>query len=221
MKYLINIILDLIYPNRCIFCDEIIEMGEEGDICKYCSMDIDYIYNDEEDISVFSYDDITRYSILRLKYYQQKQYAKVFAKMMYEKMLKIDLKGYDFIICVPMHKKKKKKRGYDQAEEIGKELSKISNIPIEQDNLIRIKNTLPQSKVSFYDRAKNVKGVFKVLNPERLKGKSILLIDDIYTTGSTIKFCKQELKNIGAKEVKCFTLSKVIHNKKLENIYEN
>ncbi len=217
MKYLINMLLSLIYPNRCIFCDEIIPMGEDEYICKYCNMDIDYVYNDEDaNICVFYYDNITRYSILRLKYYEQRQYAKTFAKMMYEKMIRIDLKGYDYIICVPMHKKKKKKRGYDQAEEIGKELSKLTNIQLEKDNLIRIKNTLPQSKVSFEDRRKNVKGVFKVLKPEVIKDKNILLIDDIYTTGSTIKYCKEELKNAGAKEVCCFTLAKVIYNKNLE-----
>ena len=214
IKNLLNKILDFIYPNKCIFCEEIIKMGEEKDICKYCNMEINYICDDvEPNLSVFYYDDITRFSILRLKYYNQKQYAKVFAKMMYNKIVKIDIKQYDYIISVPMYIKKKKKRGYDQAEILGEELSKLINIPFEKNNLIRTKNTLPQSKVSFEDRHKNVEGVFKVLNKDKIKDKNILLIDDIYTTGSTINNCAKILKQAGANNICYFTLSKVLYNK--------
>ena len=214
IKILINKILDFIYPNKCIFCEEIIPMGEEKDICKYCHLDINFICNDKEpNLAVFYYDDITRFSILRLKYYNQKQYAKVFAKMMYNKLCNIDMEKYDYIISVPMYLKKKKKRGYDQAEIIGIELSKLTNIPFEKDNLIRTKNTLAQSKVSFEDRYENVKNVFSVLNRDRIKDKNILLIDDIYTTGSTINNCAKALKESGANYICYFTLAKVLYNK--------
>ena len=125
-------------------------------------------------------------------------------------------KKYDYIICVPMYIKKKKKRGYDQAELIAEELSKLCNIPIEKGNLIRTKNTLAQSKVSFEDRAKNVKGVFKVLNPDKIKNKNILLIDDIYTTGNTINYCGKALKQAGANNICYFTLAKVIYKQNLD-----
>ncbi len=216
-KNIINKLLDFIYPNKCIFCEDIIPMGEEKDICKYCYMDINFINDDKEpNLSVFYYDDITRFSILRLKYYNQSQYAKVFAKMMYNKLEKFDIDKYDYIVAVPMYIKKKKKRGYDQAELIAQELSKLCKIPFEKNNLIRIKNTLPQSKVSFEDRAKNVKDVFKVINKGNIKDKNILLIDDIYTTGNTINYCAIELKAAGANNICYFTLSKVLYNKNQE-----
>lgn len=211
-----NKLLDFIYPNKCIFCEELIAMGQERDICKYCYMDINFVnYDKEPNLSVFYYDDITRFSILRLKYYNQIQYAKVFAKMMYNKLEKIEISKYDYIMCVPMYIKKKKKRGYDQAEVIAQELSKLCNIPFEKNNLVRTKNTLPQSKVSFEDRAKNVKDVFKVTNKEKIKDKNILLIDDIYTTGNTINYCGVELKKAGVNNICYFTLAKVMYNKNL------
>ncbi|WP_250277759.1 ComF family protein [[Clostridium] colinum] len=217
---ILNKILDFLYPNKCIFCEEVMPMGEEESICKYCYMNINFICDDKEpNLSVFYYDEATRFSILRLKYNNQKQYAKVFAKIMYNKLTKIDLNKYDFIICVPMHSKKKKKRGYDQAEVIAKELSKLTNIPFEENNLIRTKNTLPQSKVSFEDRSKNVKGVFRVINPDNIKNKNILLIDDIYTTGNTINNCGKELKKAGANSICYFTLAKVDYNKDLDDEY--
>lgn len=210
LKNILNTILDFIYPNKCIFCEEIIPLGEEKDICKYCYMDINFIYGDNEpNLSVFYYDDITRFSIFRLKYNNKKQYAKIFAKLMYNKISKIDTIHYDYIIAVPMYLKKKKKRGYDQAEEIAKHLSNFTNIPIQTNNLIRTKNTLPQSKVSYEQRKNNVKDVFKITNPHIIKNKNILLIDDIYTTGNTINYCKKALKNAGANNICCFTLAKV------------
>lgn len=212
-----NKILDFIYPNKCVFCEEIIPLNEDDNICKYCYAEIDFITDDKEpSLAVFCYDDITRFSILRLKYNNRREYAKIFAKMMYNKLVKIDIKKYDYIICVPMYIKKKKKRGYDQAELIAEELSKLCNIPIEKGNLIRTKNTLAQSKVSFDERAKNVKDVFEVLNPNIIKGKNILLIDDIYTTGNTINNCGKALKEAGANNICYFTLAKVIYKKDLD-----
>lgn len=83
MYKILNYILRFLYPERCIFCEEIIPLGENEQICPYCDMDINYIIDDKEpNLSVFAYDDITRFSILRLKYHNKKQYAKTFAKMM-------------------------------------------------------------------------------------------------------------------------------------------
>lgn len=212
-----NNLLDFIYPNKCVFCEEVLPIDEKDGICKHCYLKIEFITDDKEpNLSLFSYDDLTRFSILRLKYYNKIHYGKIFAHMMYNKLLKIDNKKYDYILYVPMYIKKKKKRGYDQAEVIAEELSKLCNIPIEKDNLIRTKNTLPQSKVSFEDRAKNVEGVFKVLKPERLRDKNILLIDDIYTTGNTINCCGKALKDAGANIICYYTLAKVIYNKNLD-----
>lgn len=217
-KSLINLILNFIYPKRCIFCDEVVPINYEDEICKYCYTDINFVVEDEENnISLFFYDDVTRFSIHRLKYYNKRNYAKVFAKMMYNKLLKFDYEKFDYIIYVPMYEKKKKKRGYDQAELIAFEFSKISGIKLENNNLIRTKNTLPQSKVSFEERKSNVSDCFCLVNKDKIKEKNILLIDDIYTTGSTIKSCSKILEEAGAKSVCFYTLAKVKYKNNISN----
>jgi len=131
--------------------------------------------------------------------------------------------GADFIIIpVPLSKKRLKWRGFNQSEEIGKEFSRLLNIPLINDALIKIKETPPQVELSEKEREENIKGVFLVKNNDKIypvreseklgntkdidfsngvKGKKILLVDDVYTTGSTMKECAQILKEVGVKEV--------------------
>jgi len=85
--------------------------------------------------------------------------------------------------------------------EIGKEISKFLNIPLINDILFKIKETLPQVELSEKEREENIKGVFIIRNRKKISGKKILLVDDVYTTGSTMKECAQLLKKAGAKEV--------------------
>jgi len=107
----------------------------------------------------------------------------------------------DFLVApVPLEKSREKWRGFNQAEEIGKELSKYLKIPQISDILIKIKKTLPQVKLSQEQREKNVKEVFWIKN-RGFEKKKILLIDDVYTTGSTMEECARVLKKAGAKEV--------------------
>ena len=105
------------------------------------------------------------------------------------------------LIPVPMEKKKMKNRGYNQSEELAKELSKILQIPLSLNNLIKIKQTLPQIKLSAKERQENLKNAFSINNPEELKNKKIFLVDDVYTTGSTMEECAKTLKESGAKQV--------------------
>lgn len=209
IKNVIDIMLKVVYPQKCIFCKEVINFNEDNFMCKNCDTEINYITTDKEpSISVFEYNEITKYSIYRLKYFNKPYYSKYFAKLMYLKLSKLNYKNYDLIVNVPMHLKKKKKRGYDQAELLAIELSKLSNIKTEKNCLIRIKNTIAQSKISLEERKENVEGIFKVKDKDIVKNKNILLIDDIYTTGNTIYQCAKELKNAGANNICIFTLAK-------------
>lgn len=211
IKNFINNLLNIIYPKKCIFCQEIIPIIEDEFICKYCNMDINYIIFDKEPLlSVFEYYEKTRFSIHRLKYYDRPDYAKYFAKMMYLKFYKLENKEYDLIAYVPMHFKKKRKRGYDQAEILAEEFSKLANIKLSKNNLIRNKNTIAQSKVSFEERKTNVEGVFQIIDNAEFKDKNVILIDDIYTTGNTILQCAKEIRNAGANNVCFFTLARVL-----------
>ena len=109
---------------------------------------------------------------------------------------------YRFILIpIPLEKKRLKQRGFNQAEEIAKELSYFLKIPLITNCLLKIKATLPQVELSEKEREKNIKGVFLVKNIEKIENQKILLIDDVYTTGSTMEEAARVLKEAGAKEV--------------------
>jgi len=98
------------------------------------------------------------------------------------------------LIPVPLDKNKFKDRGYNQSEELAKELSKILQIPVISNNLVKIKSTKPQMELSKEEREKNLENAFKIKNPSELTGKKIFLVDDVYTTGSTMQECAKTIK---------------------------
>lgn len=102
---------------------------------------------------------------------------------------------------IPLDKKRLRWRGFNQAEEIAKELSKFLNIPLLPDCLIKIKRAVPQVELSDESRRENIKGAFVCEKSEKIKGKAILLVDDVYTTGSTMEEAAKVLREAGAKEV--------------------
>jgi ComF family protein len=110
--------------------------------------------------------------------------------------------GHEFLLIpVPLHKSRLRWRGYNQAEEIAKELSKSLDLQIENNCLIRRKSTTPQTELTGLERKENIKGIFVLQNPERIKGRKIFLVDDVYTTGATLEECARVLKDAGAREV--------------------
>jgi len=105
------------------------------------------------------------------------------------------------LIPAPLEKKRLKWRGFNQAEEIGKVLAEFFKIPILTNVLFKTKNTKSQVELAKEEREKNIKGAFEVKNQNLIERKRIFLIDDIYTTGSTLKEAAQILKTAGAKEI--------------------
>lgn len=116
--------------------------------------------------------------------------------------------SYDIIIPVPIHKKRYKERGYNQSELLASEIAKTLNISIEKRVLIKNVNNTPQSKLSKIERKNNANGVYKIINAQKIKNKKIIIIDDIYTTGSTANECSKLLKQAGASEIAVFTIAK-------------
>ncbi len=108
----------------------------------------------------------------------------------------------DFILIpIPLHKNRLRQRGFNQAEEIAKELSKYLAVPLAGGVLLRTRETKPQVDLSKEKREENVKGAFFLAENSRIKGSKVLLVDDVYTTGSTMEECARVLKQSGAKEV--------------------
>ena len=150
--------------------------------------------------------------IKKLKYNFAKDISKILAQFLnnfilkYQKENNLDLKNFLFI-PVPLHKKKKNFRGFNQSEEINKELSSLLNLKSDSKNLIRIKNTKAQAKLNAKERKENVKNSF-FWKGENLKRKNIILLDDVFTTGATLDECARILKENGAGQVLGLTVAK-------------
>ena len=105
------------------------------------------------------------------------------------------------LLPIPLSFYKKRRRGFNQAEEIGKYLSEFFKVPLLSNNLIKIKKTQPQVELKKEERIKNIQGAFKVRRPAEIQGKKIFLIDDVFTTGATMEEATRVLKIAGAREV--------------------
>jgi ComF family protein len=114
---------------------------------------------------------------------------------------------YDFICPVPLHKQKQKRRGYNQSEWLAKGLARILEIPVENNILSRKVFTSTQTKKNRQQRWENVKDAFKVIDIEKLKGKHVLLIDDVITTGATLEACAQQLLDVDGTKVSVASLA--------------
>ncbi len=156
---------------------------------------------------------ITRKLIHQFKYSYIKSLAKPSAEIIAEHLIKSgknteEIWQNSVLIPVPLDKNKLKTRGYNQSEELAKELSKILKIPVISDILIKIKETKPQMELSKEEREKNLLDAFATNNkdivgsdPAMLSGKKVFLVDDVYTTGSTMEECAKVLRKAGAKQV--------------------
>ena len=146
-------------------------------------------------------------SIYRLKYHNKRYYAEIFGKELADEFeFQIQRWGIEAIIPIPLHRSKIRKRGYNQTELLAKQLSECIGIPMEKDVLYRIKKTRPLKEMDGEQRHRNLQGAFavsKAWNP----CQNILLIDDIYTTGSTIERAAGILKKAGVENVYFLTLS--------------
>lgn len=215
MENIINNILELVYPPTCAFCGKL----SKDYICKKCELKIKkYRIKDsyssknmyfQEIHSIFKYEEDIRDILIKYKFQNKAYIYKTFSKIILkdEKICGF-LKKYDIIIPVPVHKKRKNERGYNQTELISKEISKNLNIKMEKNVLMKNINTKMQSSLSKKERKDNIKGAFKVQNLQRIENKNILIIDDIYTTGSTINECGKVLKSAGAKNIGALTIAK-------------
>jgi ComF family protein len=114
----------------------------------------------------------------------------------------------DMLAPVPLHKKRLRQRGFNQALLLAAAIGQRFGIPLSCDNLVRVRYTRPQVELSAGERAANVAGAFALRRPAEAAGKSILLIDDVFTTGATLNECSRVLKEAGAASVTALTLAR-------------
>lgn len=229
-------ILEIIFPNSCISCNEII--SSDGLLCAKCFAKTKFIcdpkcqicsypfeveikhlppfcgkciskkpYYDKA-LAIYQYNEIISKAVTNLKYNDQTFLAKKFAQILF-KNFKDEIDNCDIICAVPLHEKRLRVRKYNQAALIAKFLQPKKFIP---NLLFRLVNTTSQVKLKREDRERNLKKAF-LLNKKyknSIKDKTILLIDDVATTGATINNCARALKKSGAKKVAVLTIAKTI-----------
>lgn len=215
---MINYILELIYPTvcgicgklsktgLCIKCENYIKQNEINIIKKYKKNKKIYF---NESIHIFRYDKIIRKKIIEYKFQDNSYLYKTFSTIILknEKVCGF-LKKYDIIVPVPIHKKRKQKRGYNQTELIAKLIAKHTSLNLEKDILFKQKNIVSQSELNKKNREENVKHAFIIKNSYKVNNKNILIFDDIFTTGNTANECSRILKQAGANKIGILTIAK-------------
>ena len=149
----------------------------------------------------FKYKKFARKLILELKFEKKPYIYKTIEYFLEKNQKKLEkIKKYDIIIVVPLSRKRKLKRGYNQSQLIAQCISNILQIEIQNGILYKTKDILPQSTLNKEERIQNIKGVYSAKNIDNIKNKKILLVDDIYTTGSTLNECCKVFAKSGIKK---------------------
>jgi ComF family protein len=215
----------LFYPVTCASCGEAL-VDRESHICTVCQLSLpstgyhNNAVNPMDDllklrlrvdfISAFLYYDkgLSTQNMLRSIKYKGNKLLAMHLGELYGYEIKDSFDHYpDLIIPVPLHKRKQRERGYNQSEYWANGLTKILNSPTDTHSLIRMKYTTTQTKKSRTERIKNVEDAFMITNPEFLKGKSVLLVDDVITTGATLEACGQKLWSSGIRSLNIATIA--------------
>ena len=159
--------------------------------------------------SALKYDLASKKAILAFKFMDKTENAKVFAKWLKIAGQDIFTAGVDVFIPVPLHYRRLIMRRYNQSALLAVALSRLTKIPADFSSLVKFRSTKPQAALLGQARRKNIRNAFKVKHPERIKGKRIVLIDDVLTTGSTVRECAKVLLNAGAVSVDVLTIARV------------
>lgn len=212
----VNLLQRFIFSNRCRLCAKVISVSDT--LCEDCKVEKlripekffnSKVYSSksfDKHTSPFYYDSPVRDGIHNLKYRGFKRCSEFFATEMAE-VIERDFfdEEPDFITCVPMSKKRRREKEYNQSEYLIKHISKIFGYKPTPDLLIKIKDTPTQVNLGYKERLTNLKGAFEANRKYDIRGKTVLLCDDVMTTGSTLSECSKALKKAGAKRVLCVT----------------
>ncbi|MBQ4154421.1 MAG: ComF family protein [Clostridia bacterium] len=236
MKILLNEFISkliaLFFPNRCLICNKLTSHKYFCQVCnapkpfnvklcakcgspkKHCDCKFHFYYFDKI-ITCFEKTDNAQTAFYSFKFSENLAGASYFGEIMADCINQAFKNNeIDFITCVPMHSSEKYKRGYNQSELLAKQIAKINRLKY-KSLLVQPKATPIQHKASsISERFYNVRGKYKVKHPEAVNGKTVLLVDDIMTTGATISECARELKLSGCEKVYAATALKTLRKAK-------
>lgn len=206
--YIINVILDIFYPKKCIICNSFINIGKTICICKTCKSQLDKqgkVVRDnekyfEEAVCALEYSNYVKDAMTDYKFKSIRYFSKTFAYAIYNKIKQREfIKEISFVCPVPIHPYRN--REYNQSELVADYISQYTGIPSIADALIKIKHITPLSKRDRVMRRHSIRSAITLNLKYNIMGKTVCLIDDIYTTGSTSNECARILKMYGATKV--------------------
>lgn len=213
MSGVFSSLISLIFPRRCVFCGKLTGNSSVYCGCKIKRQNTNSLPSFEQSkpldgiFAPFIYTGNLPKAIVTLKNTNSPNSVNYFAKEMLES-LQINHNNISFIVPVPMTKSTYKKRGFNQAELLAKSLAKLINKPVNNRLLVRKESSVSQHELSYEKRLENARKSYTPSKKAKLKKDSIiLLVDDVYTTGSTMKACAKALKEIGAAKVYGLTIS--------------
>lgn len=202
---LLKSLINLLFPRVCAACGTLLLEGEDTvcTTCRFLLPKTGYEQHSDNPLAQIFYGQMpfnavmaefffsktgkVQHLIHGLKYHHCRENGIFLGQEIGKSLLQAPYyQGIDFIVPIPLHPKKEKIRGYNQSHVIAEGISEIMNIPIAEKCLVRRVFTDTQTKKSREDRWQNVKDIFEVKNPEKLKGKHVLLVDDVLTTGATL-----------------------------------
>lgn len=212
--------MGLFFPEKCVLCGKILERNEL-DLCHSCRVEAPqcpisrkkYPFIDSW-TALWYYEGDVRRSLLRYKFYGRKSYAAAYGRMLGMKLLTEERAEADLLTWVPISAKRRRKRGYDQVQLLAEALSRELSIPC-VCTLKKVRHNKPQSGiVGDAQRRANVLGAYAAVDPNVFRGKRVLLLDDIITTGATAGEAARVLLTAGAKQVDLAVVAVAKHDNK-------
>lgn len=214
---LIGRCLDLLYPPKCVFCDALLQEGEEY-FCRDCGEKIPVAEGGkvcrkgtyfDRCVAPLYYQDMVRESFLDYKFHEKTWRAATYAEFLLPYIQK-EFPELDVVTWVPLSRRSQKDRGYDQSELLAKELAKRLHLPCER-LLEKLRDTRQQSRIDMpEERRANVQGAYGMKKNAGVRDRKILVVDDVITTGSTMEECCRILATAGAAEIHCAAVAQAV-----------
>lgn len=206
-------ILHLLFPPKCVLCGRILRRSEL-DLCRDCRSTAPVAGHCREQhrfidhwTAVWYYEGKVRDSLLRYKFGRRRSYAQSYGRLLALRIGEELGNDFDVITWVPVSRRRRRKRGFDQVELLAKAVSRELELPA-KGLLRKVRHNPAQSSLtSASQRRANVLGVYETTDPASIAGKRILLLDDIITTGATVQECAKMLLLAGAQSVQCAAMA--------------
>ena len=194
-------------PHICQRCGEVLKSG--GAHCYACRGSKAKEYKCKIIRSAFMFNTSSRALVHALNYQRADYVAKSMGNLLLSQFTHYpELSAANLIIPVPLHPKKKRARGYNQSELLARDFARRVKLELDTVSLVRTRDTVSQTTLGRQGRLENMVGAFTCVRPEAVKGKTVLLIDDVATTGATLEGCAVALRQAGAKRVLAYTFAR-------------